>query len=68
MDTAQAAVAAGELLNAAVNALGQYQAAQAIIAKAQAEGRTSLTDAEWAGIDADNATALSALDQANLKP
>ncbi len=49
------------ILTTATNALSQAASISATVKQAQLEGRTTLTDSEWAGIQATQATSRQAL-------
>jgi hypothetical protein len=49
------------ILTTATNALSQAASISATVKQAQLEGRTALTDSEWAGIQATQATSRQAL-------
>lgn len=49
------------VLTTATNALSQAAGISATIKQAQLEGRTTLTDSEWAGIQATQASSRQAL-------
>jgi len=49
------------VLTTATNALTQAASISATVKQAQMEGRTTLTDSEWAGIQATQATSRKAL-------
>lgn len=61
MDAVQGVNLALALLGSATNLLAQATAISGIVAKAQAEGRSTLTDEEWKSVLANDAAARQAL-------
>lgn len=61
MEVVEAINILATVLNTVTNSVAQASNISAVIRQAQTEGRTTLTDAEWATVQAANASSREAL-------